>query len=198
MYPDRQTSLRELEAAGQLNPGPWTAHSLNVAAAAEAIAAACGMDAEKAYVCGLLHDIGRREGIHGMRHIIDGYNFALSNGWDEVARICLTHSYPVPDAHKDISKRDCTDEEFAFVCDYLAKAQYDDCDRLIILCDALGDAAGFCLLEKRFVDVTRRYGVFPFTVEHWNRTIEYKEYFESVMKRTVYELLPGIEGCIDN
>ena len=84
------------------------------------------------------------------------------------------------------------------MCDYLAKAQYDDYDRLIILCDALGDAAGFCLLEKRFVDVTRRYGVFPFTVERWNRSIEYKEYFESVMQQSVYRLLPGIEGCIYN
>lgn len=198
MYPDRATALRELELGGQLNPGPWTAHSLNAAGAAEAIAGACGMDAEKAYVCGLLHDIGRREGIYGMRHIIDGYNFAMSRGWDEVARICLTHSYPVPDARKDISKRDCTDAEFAFVCSYLESTEYDCYDRLMILCDALADAGGFCILEKRFVDVTRRYGVYPYTVERWNKTIEYKQYFEEAAKRSVYELLPGIEHCIYN
>lgn len=198
MYPDRETALRELEAAGKLNPGLWTAHSLNVAAAAETIARACGMDVEKAYVCGLLHDIGRREGIHGMRHAIDGYNFAISKGWDEVARICLTHSYPVPDARKEIGKRDCTDEEFSFLCSYLETAEYDEYDRLIILCDALGEAAGFCILEKRFVDVTRRYGVFPFTVERWNKTIEYKQYFDTMAKQSVYKLLPGIERCIYN
>jgi len=122
----------------------------------------------------------------------------VSKGWDEVARICLTHSYPVPDAGKDISKRDCTDEEYRFVCDYLNNTEYDDYDRLMILCDALGEAAGFCILEKRFVDVTRRYGVHPFTVERWNRTFEYKEYFETTIGRSVYGLLPGIERCIYN
>lgn len=198
MYPDRETALRELELGGQLNPGPWTAHSLNVAAAAEAISRACGMDADKAYVCGLLHDIGRREGIHGMRHAVDGYNFAMSMGWDEVARICLTHSFPVQDARKDIGRRDCTDEEFRFLCSYIEDAEYDDYDRLIILCDSLGEAAGFCILEKRFVDVTRRYGVFSYMVERWNNTFQYKEYFEKKAKRSVYELLPGIERCIYN
>ena len=108
------------------------------------------------------------------------------------------HSYPVPDAEKDISKRDCTGEEFRFVSAYLQEVEYDDYDRLMILCDALGEAAGFCILEKRFVDVTRRYGVFPFTVDRWNKTFEYKEYFDGIAKRSVYELLPGIERCIYN
>lgn len=29
-----------------------------------------------------------------VRHVIDGYDYAMNQGWDEVARICLTHSYP--------------------------------------------------------------------------------------------------------
>ena len=40
------------------------------AEAAERIAARCpGMDREKAYVCGLLHDIDRREGVFALRHL---------------------------------------------------------------------------------------------------------------------------------
>lgn len=67
---------------------------------------------------------------------------------------------------------------------------------LIILCDALSDANGFCILKKRFVDTTRRYGIFPFTVDRWNKTYEYKEYFESMTGKSIYKLLPNIEDCI--
>ena len=196
MYPDRETALLRLKEAGQLNPGPWTAHSLNVARAAEAIAIACGMDAEKAYVCGLLHDIGRREGVYGMRHIIDGYNYAMSKGWDEAARICLTHSFAIQDINTIFGQRDCTAEEESFIDIFLRGTEYDDYDRLIILCDALGDASGLCILEKRLVDVARRYGVQPFTAERWEQYFKYKQYFEGLIGHSVYKLLPGIEQCI--
>lgn len=197
MFPDKDTALHELEIAGEMNPGPWTKHSYNVARAAENIADACGsLDRDKAFVCGLLHDIGRRTGIAAVRHIIDGYDYAVSKGWDEVARVCLTHSFPVKDIEADIGKKDINKEQYAFIRDYLIRIEYDDYDKLIILCDALADARGFCILEKRFIDTTRRYGIFPFSVDRWNRTYEYKEYFEKRIGRSVYTLLPGIESCI--
>ena len=59
MFPDVDTARQELKIAGEMNPGPWIAHSLNVAEAARRIAGACApLDSEKAFVCGLLHDIG--------------------------------------------------------------------------------------------------------------------------------------------
>lgn len=97
MLPSREVALEELQIAGRMNPGPWVQHSLHVAAAAEQIARACSLDADRAYVCGALHDIGRRTGIAAMRHIIDGYDYAMTHGWEEVARICLTHSFPIRD-----------------------------------------------------------------------------------------------------
>ena len=197
MYPDERTALKELEIAGKLNAGKWVDHSMNVAEAAKRIAQACGtLDVEKAYVCGLLHDIGRRTGIAAVRHIIDGYDYCISIGWDEVARICLTHSFPVKDIEADIGKKDITEQQYSFINDYLNNLEYDDYDKLIILCDALGDADGFCILEKRFIDTTRRYGIFPFSIDRWNKTYEYKEYFEKMTGRSIYSLLPGIEECI--
>lgn len=197
MYPDRKTALSELDEAEQLNPGPWKEHSLHVAEAAMLIAEKCpGLDSEKAYVCGLLHDIGRRTGIAAVRHIIDGYDYAISRGWDEVARICLTHSFPVKDIDADIGKKDITDEQYRFIRDFLNGMEYDEYDKLIILCDALGDTKGFCILEKRLVDTTRRYGIFPFTLDRWNRTFEYKEYFERLAGCSIYRLLPNIENSI--
>ena len=197
MYPDKEAALKELEIAGEMNPGKWVDHSLHVAMAAEHIANAVGtLDADKAYVCGLLHDIGRRTGVCAVRHIIDGYDYCSSRGWDEAARICLTHSFPVKDLEMDIGKKDITQEQYRFIKAYLERIEYDDYDKLIILCDSLGAADGFCILEKRFVDTTRRYGVFPFTVERWNKTYEYQRYFEQLAGQSVYRLLPDIEGCI--
>ncbi len=154
------------------------------------------LDGDKAFVCGLLHDIGRRNGISAVRHIIDGYDYTMSKGWDEIARVCLTHSFPIKDIEKDIGKKDISKEQYDFISDYLNHIVYDDYDKLIILCDALADANGFCILEKRFIDVSRRYGIFPFSVERWNKTYEYKEYFESLIGKSIYKLLPQIEDCI--
>ena len=65
MFPDRKTALQELAKAEELNPGPWGQHSRNVAHAAELIAGRCDkMDSDKAFVCGLLHDIGRCQAHH--------------------------------------------------------------------------------------------------------------------------------------
>ena len=148
-------------------------------------------------MCGLLHDIGRRTGIAAMRHIIDGYDYAMSRGWDEVARVCLTHSFPIQDVDADIGKKDVTAGQYEFIRSCLNRLEYDDYDRLIILCDSLASADGFCILEKRFVDTARRYGLFPFTLARWNKTCEYKAYFEAMAGVPVYSLLPGIEKCLE-
>ena len=151
------------------------------------------LNPDKAHVLGLLHDIGRRYGVSARKHGIDGYNFAIERGWDEVGQICLTHSFPVPDFDKEIGKNDMSNEESEFVRRYLENINYNDYDKLIIICDALADAQGFCILEKRFVNTTRRYGIFPFTVERWNATFEIKEYFEQQMSCSIYDILPNIK-----
>ena len=75
MIPNKEEAVRELEIAGKMNPGKWVEHSLNVAKVAELIANNCdSLDSERAYIFGLLHDIGRREGVFAVKHIIDGYD----------------------------------------------------------------------------------------------------------------------------
>ena len=196
MYPNRTEAEKELKIAAEMNPGLWEEHSKNVAKAAELIAGAAGLDSDKAYSLGLLHDIGRRTGIAAVRHIIDGYDYCTQKGWDEAARVCLTHSFPVKDIDADIGKKDITKEQYDFIKSFIENIEYDEYDKLIILCDALADAKGFCILEKRFVDTTRRYGIFPFTIDRWNKTYEFKEYFEKLIGKSLYRLLPDIESCI--
>lgn len=74
MLPTRLEAEKELELAGKLNPGPWVEHSLHTGRAAQYIAERCdGLDPEKAYILGILHDIGRRVGIVTFEHVYEGY-----------------------------------------------------------------------------------------------------------------------------
>ena len=93
------------------NPGPWAAHSRTVARAAERIALKCGMDGNTAYSLGLLHDIGRYEGITGLRHVYAGYNLLNEKTYDLNARVCLTHSFPHKSIKTFTGNFDCTNDE---------------------------------------------------------------------------------------
>jgi hypothetical protein len=191
--PDRHQAELWLQEAGVLNPGPWIAHSRHVAEAAHNIAAhLSSLDPEAAYILGLLHDIGRRAGVTGMRHVLDGYTFLIAAGYEDAARISLTHSFPNRDIREIFGDWDCTPEELAFIGDYLAQVQYDDYDRLIQLCDSLANASGFCLMEKRMLDVGFRYGINAFSLRKWQATFGIKADFEERMGGSVYSLLPGV------
>ncbi len=193
MIPTREAAELELQLARELNPGPWIDHSKNVARAAEIIARFCKLDGDKAYICGLLHDIGRRNGPSAVKHTIDGYRYMLSKSWDEVAVICLTHSYPTKNIYHDIGKMDITLSDQEEMDQFIQNCNYNDYDKLIILCDALALPDRLCILEQRFVDTTIRYGVWPFTVLRWTATYELKKYFESKIGCSLYEILPEIK-----
>lgn len=94
MLPTRERAEELLSEAEQCNPGPWGDHSRTAAHCAERIAQACGdLDPDKAYILGLLHDIGRKFGVRHPGHVSDGYSYMMSLGYEEAARVCLTHSF---------------------------------------------------------------------------------------------------------
>jgi hypothetical protein len=191
--PSRAAAEAYLRDAGRRNPGPWVEHSRYVARAASLIARHMpALDAEAAYILGLLHDIGRREGVTMMRHIVDGYRFMVGEGFPDAARICLTHSFPVRTMETTPGAWDCSAEEYAFVAEQIAGIVFDTYDRLLQLCDSLALPNGFCLLEKRFVDVTMRYGFSDVTVERWRATLALKRDFEAAVGVSIYALLPGV------
>ena len=191
MIPTSDEALLELKTAEEMNPGPWVKHSVNAGIAARNIAERIpGMDARKAYILGLLHDIGRRVGIVDIpTHVYEGFRYCMEKGWDEAARICMTHSY--------LRMRDefCynpeTETEKAIKA-YIANCEADDYDRLIQLCDSLAVDYGFVILEKRFVDVTRRYGIMEGYIKGWEIAFEIKESFENRMGCSIYDVLPDI------
>ena len=185
MLPTREAAEEILKEAEQCNPGPWGNHSRVAAHCAEAIALACGdMDADKAYIVGLLHDIGRKFGGRHMGHVSDGYSYMMSLGYDEVARICLTHSFNNKTTDEYIGNFDTTDEELKMVQDALEAIVLDEYDRLIQLCDALAGAEGVLNIEDRMLDVKRRYGSFP--QAKWDSNLELKRYFEEKTGKDIY------------
>ena len=191
MLPTAEEAMRELKLAEELNPGPWVGHSVNVGIAARMIAEKVpSMDPEKAYILGLLHDIGRRVGIVDIpTHICEGYKYCMQKGWDEAARICMTHSYL---RMRDEFGYEPENEQEKAIKAYIMNCEADDYDRLIQLCDSLAVDYGFVILEKRFVDVTRRYGIMEDYIRGWETAFAIKEAFEKEMGCSVYDVLPDI------
>ena len=189
----RQQAHNYLAEAASRNPGPWVDHSNYVAETAQRIASAHPeLDSENAFIFGLLHDIGRREGITDMRHVLDGYHFLIAEGYPDAARICLTHSYPIPDVGARSGQWDGTAAEENFIAGFLANIEYTLYDRLIQLCDALCLPSGPVLMEKRLLDVSRRHGFNDFTLLKWQAFLDIQKEFEIILGQSIYHLLPGV------
>lgn len=182
--------LREGEAK---NPGGWADHSRYVALAARSIAENCSsLDAETAYILGLLHDIGRQKGVTKMRHGLDGYRFLSSLGYADAARVCLTHSFPIKDMALHEGKWDCSEDDTAFVANFIQTTDFNDYDKLLQLCDALAVASGICLMEQRLIDASLRNGVNRLTVAKWKALFELQRNFERAIGCSIYSVMPGV------
>ncbi len=184
MYPPREDAEKVLQEAEKCNPGPWGNHSRVAAHCAEAIASKSGLNAEKAYVVGLLHDIGRKFGKRHLGHVSDGYSYMMSLGYDEVARVCLSHSFNDGIFEKYVGKIDTTEEETQLIKNQLSVMDFDDYDLLIQLCDSIAGAE--CVMDQidRMTDVKIRYG--GYDQDKWDINIKLKEYFEKKMGLDLY------------
>lgn len=185
MLPTRKDAELLLKEAEECNPGPWGNHSRTAAHCAEKIAQACGdLDADKAYILGLLHDIGRKFGVRHLGHVSDGYTYMMNLGYDEVARVCLTHSFNNQTLDDYVGKFDTTAEELSLIQAELRSVCFDEYDKLIQLCDALAGADGVLDIELRMKDVKRRYGFYP--EAKWDANLALQKYFEDKSGKSIY------------
>lgn len=169
------------------NISAWENHSRGAAEVAEKIAERAGLDPDKAYTLGLLHDIGRYKGPHtGLKHISDGYDILIEKGLPEdIARICMTHSFNPKEAVKNLELEDKDAEKR--IKDYVLATEYDDYDRLIQLADYMSGAHGVSTIERRYCSVMRRHGL-THPREILNQIYELKRYFDEKCGIDVYEL----------
>lgn len=188
-----QQANEQLQTAYQKNPGPWVEHSRSVAENARRIAEHTDcIDPDTAYTMGLLHDIGRAAGVSGIRHIFDGYDRMNELCQPTIARICLTHSFPLKNIRAFQGSFDCSKQQLAFLQRFLDSCSYDNYDRLIQLCDALSLPSGACILEKRLVDVALRHGINDLSLEKWSAFLQLKQHFDRLCRCNLYTLLPNV------
>lgn len=189
----KATALEYLQQAVRRNPGAWEQHSLSVAENARLIAQQTDcIDPDTAYIMGLLHDIGRGAGVSGIRHIFDGYELMTERNEPEIAKICLTHSFPLKALDSFNGKTDCSKQQLVFLQNFLDRCEYNHYDRLIQLCDAIFLPNGACILEKRLVDVALRHGVNNLSVEKWKAFMQLKKQFDLLCGCNIYTLLPNV------
>lgn len=183
-------AYKYLIRAREMNDGLWINHSIYVGQAARKIASYIdGIDANLAESYGYLHDIGRMFGEMKINHIFEGYRFLLSEGYDDAARICLTHSFPVQDIKQVKGVWDSSPADYKFMENYLTSIEYTQYDELIQLCDVFGSAEGVTAMEKRLVDIVLRYGMDEYTVNRWKSLFVLKEKFEKKIGRQIEDVL---------
>lgn len=166
-------------------------HTNGVGDAALKIAQNCNMDSNKAYILGLLHDYGKiqNEKTSGISHFIFGYKEMMNFGFDEVARICLTHSFP----HKKINFNNYSQyniKDLEFAQNIISGIEYDDYDRLIQLCDMFFEANKCISYQKRISCIQQRYNLQETqTSELAEGTAQNKLYFDKKCGCDIYNIL---------
>ena len=170
----------------------YIAHSRGVAWSAKCIAENTKkLNPNKAFILGLLHDYGKKEdeGKSGKFHGQVGYDELLAMGYNESARICLTHSFP---------KRLFNNEDYSsfkpewiiWAHKKLENIEYDDYDRLIQLCDMFFEGMEKVGYEDRLNHIEVRYHL---THEQTLTAREFskinKKYFDDMCQKDIYKIL---------
>ena len=179
---------KEQEICSDREFSAWVAHSFGAAKVAEEIAKRIPeIDTDRAYASGLLHDIGRYQGIKtGMYHIIAGYNILMQEDLPEIARISLTHSF-YPKSKILEFKQIGNDKEWELVKKVVSESEYDDYDMLIQLADYMAGSHGVTTIERRFCSVLARHGL-GVPRDELLSLLGLKDYFDSKVGGNIYEL----------
>ncbi len=187
-----QESLSSItETAPEQNQIEYIYHTTGVADSAYKIAQKCNLNPYKAYVLGLLHDYGKiqNEKVTGKAHFIVGYDKMIKEGFIDVAKICLSHSFPIKDfLFSDYISYNI--EDLTAAKTILSTQDYDDYDRLIQLCDMFFEGMYKVSYETRIEGICKRYNLKEEHVRSIKKgAIINKEYFDNLCGCNIYDLL---------
>lgn len=169
----------------------WIKHCIFAGVAAGRIARRLGLDGDFAEACGYLHDVGRK--ISHPAHVVEGYRYLKSRGYDEMARYCITHSFVDNDVRLTAGGPLRTDTE-ALVAPYLETHPATIYDNIVQLCDLFCLDSGFTTVEKRLLDISVRKGVYSNSYEHFCSVLNLKSKIEKQMGCSLYSLFPEISS----
>lgn len=166
-------------------------HTKGVADAATKISKCCGLDVNKAYILGLLHDYGKHidEKKMGKFHGLEGYREMLKINYSAVAKVCLTHCFP--DREFNYDNYPAYDVEELQECKIiLSTMSYDDYDLLIQYCDILFEKLSIVSIEDRIKGISCRYNIPSDKVHYlYNNAIYLKNHFDNKCGCDTYKLL---------
>lgn len=181
----------EQNVSNNLPKGTSRRHYQNVAFIASRIAEYSGLNVEKAFILGLLHDYGEYieastpETFHGTA----GYDEMMRLGYDDVARICLSHSF-FDDNFKPEDFPAYDKKQIIRAAELLKERPFDDYDRLIHLADMMAPRDKIDTIENRIAMITEKYNL-PAAValRKKREALWLKDYFDSLTERNVYTLI---------
>ncbi len=170
-------------------------HVYGTAYAAQEIASKLdGINPQRVFVLGLLHDIGRIPEQYEKRfHANLGYEY-FKDIDKEVARISLTHMFTlnqIEDYEKIKKAFFDKKEDYDFIKQFLQNNPINETDKIIQLADALTNAYGYVTIEQRNIEYIKRHGSsIPESVLRNMHTL--KKYFDELLKTDVYQILKEI------
>lgn len=181
----------EQNVSNNLPKGTSRRHYQNVAFIASRIAGYSGLNVEKAFILGLLHDYGEYieastpETFHGTA----GYDEMMRLGYDDVARTCLSHSF-FDDNFKPEDFPAYDKKQIIRAAELLKERPFDDYDRLIHLADMMAPRDKIDTIENRIAMITEKYNL-PAAValRKKREALWLKDYFDSLTERNVYTLI---------
>ena len=166
-------------------------HYENVAFCAYSIAEKCGLNKEKAYILGILHDYGEyiEDTIPNTFHGTAGYDEMMLLGYNEVARTCLTHSFWEGVYEVDYFKS-YNSNEIKRAINIISTIKLDEYDYLIQLCDMLCSDKGIVSVEERIDYIVNKYKLDKNLVGFKRKKAnELKKHFDELCNKNIYEIL---------
>ncbi len=195
-----EEAYKLLEESPRDNKELWIKHSVNVAIVAERLAEELNLNSKKAYVFGLIHDIGRRKREHtGLRHVIEGYNYLISLGYEEEARVCLTHTFYSRSLVKPNLVKEHTNltrTEINFIMDYINKNGFNMYDKILQIADNMGSASGINTIERRRTESMLRYGITDITEKNLKGIFKVQNEIENKLGHSIYKAFPEVADNI--
>lgn len=169
----------------------WVVHCVFTAIASQRIAERLGLDSNKAMAMGYIHDIGRK--ISHPNHAIEGYRYMVNKGYKEDANICLTHSFIDNDIVMTAGGGPDTPAKYEYIDNFLKQTSCTIYDNIVQMSDLFCLETGFTTMENRLLDITKRKGIYPNSLAHFQKAVELKSRLESQMGCSLYSLFPEIK-----
>ncbi len=175
-----------------LPKGTSRRHYLRVAENAKLIASeTVYLNPEKAYILGLLHDYGEYLTHHqvDMFHGTAGYDEMIKLGFDEVAKVCLSHSF----FGGDILPEEYTGypaAEIKRAAKYIKLNPLDDYDRLIQISDLMVMVDKNTDILLRLDYVAAKYNVSANIIaKKKQQALNLKAYFDNLCEQDIYKIV---------